>query len=141
MKKPVLLIVITLLWLVPVTALSNTVTTLTSGQGGLDGLSVNAEGDVFVSQPGSNVVFRIADGQATQFMSSGLQFPLGSTFDSAGNFYISSSTQVLRRTPSGEVSTYADGLSLSAGLTFGPDGLLYGADYNRSSVFLSLIHI
>jgi len=134
MKKPFLLIAITLLWLIPERALSNTVTTLTSGQGGLDGLSVSADGDVFVSQPGGNVVFRIAGDQVTEFMA-GLQFPLGSTFDSAGNFYVSSSTQILRRTPSGEVTTYADGLSLSAGLTIGPDGLLYGADYNLSRVF------
>ncbi len=112
---------------------SASVSTLTSGQGGLDGLSVGADGSVYVSQPNFNRVLRIVDGQAETFMS-GLEFPLGSAFDAEGNFYVSSSARIVRRSPDGQQSDYARGFSLSAGLAFDDSGNLYAADYNLSRI-------
>jgi len=59
---------------------------------------------------------------------------LGSTFDSDGNFYVSSSNRIVRRTPDGTISTYATGFSLAAGKVFKSNGVLLVADYNLSRI-------
>ncbi len=113
---------------------SATVSTVTTGQGGLDGLEVGSDGAVYVSQPGSNRVLRLANDQVETFLS-GLEFPLGTVFDSNENFYVSSSTRVVQRTPDGQTSDFASGFSLAAGLVFDAAGNLFVADYNLSQIF------
>ncbi len=112
---------------------ATTVSTITTGQGGLDGLEVGPDGSVYVSQPNGNRVFRITDGDVQTFLSN-LEFPLGTVFDGDGNFYVSSSQRVVQRTPDGQTSNYATGFSLAAGLVFDEGGDLFVADYNLSRI-------
>ncbi|MFK7958040.1 MAG: hypothetical protein AB8B96_18230 [Lysobacterales bacterium] len=115
-------------------ATSATVSTITTGQGSLDGLEVGSDGAIYVSQPNGNQVFRLADGQVETFLT-GLEFPLGTVFDSSENFYVSSSRRVVQRTPDGQTTDYATGFSLAAGLVFDSSGDLFVADYNLSRIF------
>lgn len=115
-------------------AMAATVSTVTTGQGGLDGLEVGPDGAVYVSQPNFNRVYRLIDGQVETFLT-GLEFPLGTVFDDAENFYVSSSTRVVQRSPDGQTTDYANGFSLAAGLVFDSAGNLFVADYNLSQIF------
>ncbi|MEN1727971.1 MAG: SMP-30/gluconolactonase/LRE family protein [Pseudomonadota bacterium] len=110
-----------------------TVSTLTTGQGGLDGISVGPDGAVYVSQFQMNRVWRITESSAEVFLD-GLEFPLGSVWDDAGNFYVATGQRIVRRTPDGQTTTFASGFSLASGLTFGPDGTLYAGDYNLDRI-------
>lgn len=115
-------------------AVNAQVSTLTSGQGGLDAVSFDAAGNVYVSQPDLGNVFRITDTGVDTFMS-GLSFPLGNVFDAEGNFFVSTQQTLTRRDPSGATTTHAQGFALLAGLAMSPDGVLYGADYTTSRLY------
>ena len=116
-------------------ALANnaTVSTIATNITGLDGISIGPDGAFYVSQPSGNRVWRITDSSTEVFLD-GLEFPLGSAWDTDGNFYVSSSLRVVRRTPDGQAATFATGFSLASGLAFAADGTLYVGDYNLDQV-------
>src|SRR6056297_3440789 len=92
-----------------------TVSTIAADLSGLDGISIGPDGAYYVSQPSGNRVWRITESSADVFLDE-LEFPLGSAWDDDGNFYVSSSLRVVRRTPDGQASTFASGFSLASGL-------------------------
>ncbi|MEM9304064.1 MAG: hypothetical protein AAGE01_18260 [Pseudomonadota bacterium] len=110
------------------------VRTVTSDLGGLDALTIGADGTIYVSQPNANRVLSIDNGEVEVFLD-GLQFPLGHRFDADGNFYASSGTRLVRRGVDGTVTTVASGFSLLAGLTIAADGRIFAADYNTSRIY------
>ena len=120
--------------LLAATSASAQVSTLSTGLGGLDAISFDNAGNVYVSQPDQGNVFRISESGVETFMS-GLPFPLGNLFDAQGNFYVSTQQSLTRRDPAGATTTVAQGFSLLAGLALSDDGILYGADYTTSRLY------
>jgi len=110
-----------------------TVSTIAANITGLDGISIGPDGAFYVSQSSENRVWRITDTSAEVFLD-GLEFPLGTAWDTDGNFYVSSSLRVVRRTPDGQTATFATGFALASGLAFAADGTLYVGDYNFDRV-------
>jgi gliding motility-associated-like protein len=128
------------------------------------GLVVDKDGNIYVADPAGFVIRKITpNGQVTTIAGSGVfgtndgigiaasfQYPVGITVDASGNLYVTdSNTGAVRRiTPDREVKTIAGGgpvgaesgigtdvhFSSPSGITIGPDGNLYVAEYGKNSI-------
>jgi len=128
------------------------------------GIAVDNNGNVYVADRGGFVIRKIfASGLVTTIAGSGVygyadgyggaasfQAPVGITVDASGNLYVTEdgAGTIRRITPDGEVKTIAGGgpvgtengvgtdvhFSAPSGITIGPDGNLYVAEYGKNSV-------
>ncbi|MDB5150658.1 MAG: hypothetical protein JWQ57_4678 [Mucilaginibacter sp.] len=128
------------------------------------GLVVDNDGNIYVADQGGFVIRKITpNGQVTTIAGSGnfgtgdgngtaanFQFPVGITVDVSGNLYVTDGGigTVRRISPDGEVKTIAGGGPIGAesgvgadvhfgspsGITIGPDGNLYVAEYDKNSI-------
>jgi sugar lactone lactonase YvrE len=82
-----------------------------------DGLTVDAAGNLFVADGHSVLKFTV-DGTKTTF-ATGFEEPLGVSFDSKGNLFVSDvgSNSIYKLTPEGKKSTFTSGVS-SVGMAF-----------------------
>jgi len=99
-----------------------------------DGVSVGANGDIYVSGAGS--IMRVTpDGQVSVF-ATGLVSANGSRFDSKGNLFVADydGSAVRKISPAGVVTTFASGLNGPAGVWVDKDDnllvSLYGAGFS-----------
>jgi uncharacterized protein (TIGR03437 family) len=104
-----------------------------------EGLAVDSQGNVYVSDAGDNHVRKITpDGAIRTVASTGLNQPYGLALDSAGSLYIADlGNQCVRRVNSdGTLSmVVAQGLSAPRNLAFDLDGSLLISDFGSSQVF------
>ncbi|WP_413668904.1 gliding motility-associated C-terminal domain-containing protein [Mucilaginibacter sp. Mucisp86] len=128
------------------------------------GLVVDKNGNIFVADQGGFVIRKITpNGQVTTIAGSGsfgtgdgngttanFQYPVGITIDPSGNLYVTDggAGTVRRISPDGEVKTIAGGgpigaesgvgtnvhFSSPSGITMGPDGNLYVAEYDKNAI-------
>ncbi|SEN56342.1 gliding motility-associated C-terminal domain-containing protein [Mucilaginibacter gossypiicola] len=128
------------------------------------GLAVDKDGNIYVADQAGFVIRKITpNGQVTTIAGSGsfgtgdgngtaanFQFPVGITVDPSGNLYVTDGGvgTVRRISPDGEVKTIAGGgpvgvesgvgtnvhFSSPSGITIGPDGNLYVAEYGTNSI-------
>lgn len=75
--------------------------------------------------------------QKPALIHSGLSSPVGMAYDPSGNLYIAnwSAGTVLRFTPNGQRSVFAEGLSGPSGLAISPAGDIYVASYSEDLVW------
>jgi sugar lactone lactonase YvrE len=121
--------------------------TLATTLGGNDAVTIDAEGNIYVSNfgtytntggTGTEVIKIAPDGTQSTFVS-GLSGPLGTAFDSKGNFYVvngntGSKGDILKVTPSGEKSTVAEIAGWPAGIVIDADDNLYVSNYMSPNV-------
>lgn len=113
---------------------------------GLEGpidITDDAEGNLYVTNLNADKVSKIApDGTVSDFATTN-PGPAGITSDAEGNLYVSHYGQgdgdgstILKITPQGEVSTYAEGGLLQApiGITFDDAGNLFTANFNNGDI-------
>ncbi|QEM09291.1 gliding motility-associated C-terminal domain-containing protein [Mucilaginibacter rubeus] len=128
------------------------------------GLAVNKDGNIYVADQAGFVIRKITpNGQVTTIAGSGsfgtgdgngaaanFQFPVGITVDPSDNLYVTDGGvgTVRRISPDGEVKTIAGGgpvgaesgvganvhFSSPSGITIGPDGNLYVAEYGKNAI-------
>jgi gliding motility-associated-like protein len=128
------------------------------------GLAVDKDGNIYVADQGGFVIRKITpNGQVTTIAGSGnfgtgdgngtaanFQYPVGITVDASGNLYVTDGGvgAVRRISPDGEVKTIAGGGPIGvesgigtgvhfgspSGITIGPDGNLYVAEYDKNSI-------
>ncbi len=103
------------------------------------GLAVDPQGDVYVSDAGSNLVRKItADGLIRTVASTGLNHPYGIALDSTGRLYIANlgNQSVQRANPDGTLTAVvSQGLSAPRNLAFDIDGSLLISDFGKHQVF------
>jgi sugar lactone lactonase YvrE len=116
-----------------------------TGLGYPHGLVFDAAGNLFVANSGLNVIRKFApDGMSTVFAdeSDGLSTPIDLIFDRGGPLYVSNgyggpsgTGSVLKFTPDGIVSTFADsGFQTACGLAFDHSGKLYIANSKSNNI-------
>ncbi len=120
------------------------VTTITSdftNDDGLDAISVDAEGQLFVSNFGAwtgtggsgTEIYEISPlGEKCIFVD-GLSQPGGNTFDAQGNLYVSSSGIIYKIDTAGNKSEFTK--LAGSGLTADPNGNIYNANYTGTTVY------
>jgi sugar lactone lactonase YvrE len=123
------------------------VNTLVSDLIGNDAVSVDADGNAYVSNfgqytnsggTGKQVTKITPNGVSSTFVS-GLSGPLGSAFDSQGNFYVINGNnnvtgEILKVTPSGNKSTIAEISGWPAGIAVDAHDNLYISNYSTSLI-------
>lgn len=123
--------------------------TLVSGTQANDAVSVDADGNLYVSNYGvwdqskgqgtGNKILKITpDGQVSEFVT-GLLSPVGNSIDQEGNFYVNDDNDfargnLLKIAPDGTRTTIATIKGYPAGLLIGTDGNFYVSNYNRGVV-------
>lgn len=104
-----------------------------------EGLAVDAQGNVYVSDAGDNHVRKIRpDGTIRTVASSGLNQPYGLALDAAGLLYIADlGNQCVRRVNSDGTLTVlvAHGLNAPRNLAFDLDGSLFISDFGSDQIF------
>lgn len=94
---------------------------------GSQGIAFDQSGNLYVADSTRNTINRITPtGAVSQFVS-GLSAK-GLAFDSAGNLYTGSGGRIDRITPSGTITTFAQGNFSAAGLAFDRAGNLFAAN-------------
>ena len=79
-------------------------------------------GNLFVSCVGDHTIYKITPDGTKSLYASGLDYPGGLAFDSAGNLYVADgfSGKIYEFTPGGAKSTFASGLYYPVALAFQP---------------------
>jgi sugar lactone lactonase YvrE len=101
-----------------------TATVLCTGILGVDGLSVDAEGNLFAVSESSGRLYRIDPSGAAEVLIEGLDHPEGLAMDSSGILYITEDIAaggILEVFPDGSYSRIAEGLSFPEGVALTPD--------------------
>ncbi len=114
-----------------------TVSTLVTGPSSFDdGLSLDAQGNLYASYYYGGVVSKITPAGGVSVFASGLTRPNGSTMDEAGNLYVAESgaNRIMRYTPGGVSSVHLAGITNPTGLVFDLDGNLLIAQYQLSRI-------
>jgi hypothetical protein len=85
----------------------------------------------------SDAIYEYTPGGVQSTFASGLSYPYGLAFDSAGNLYVSSlgSGSIYKFTPGGVQSTFVTGLNNPLGLAFNSAGDLFEADSGSDSIY------
>ncbi len=93
---------------------------------------------LYVSDAANNTVVKLTPGgTSTVFASTGLSYPTGLAFDTAGNLYVASEygNSILKFTPSGMSTVFANaGLNAPNGLAFDAAGNLYAANSGDNTI-------
>ena len=78
----------------------------------------------------------ITPGGTTSVFASGLNYPYGMAFDSAGNLYVANAlgNSIEKFTPGGASSVFASGLNIPIGLAFDASGNLYVTDSGDGTI-------
>ena len=95
-------------------------------------LSINGRAqNLFMADAYSNSIFEFTPGGARTTFASGLSYPVGMAFDSAGNMYEADdgSGNIYKFTPGGVRSTFASGLVQPYSLAFDRSGNLFVGTY------------
>ena len=105
---------------------------ITSSLNGPNGIARDSKGNLFITEYNANRLSKIdTSGSVIPFatLETG---PQNVTVDAADNVYVSywgsgngNGNKITKITPEGDVSTFAQGISVPNGLSFGPDGFLY----------------
>ena len=105
-------------------------------------LAFNSAGTLFVSTYDAyasvGYIIRVnADGITRTTFASGLDYPVGLAFDSAGNLFEADaySGNIYKFTPTGVKSTFASGLWEPFGLAFNSAGHLFVAEYASGNIY------
>jgi sugar lactone lactonase YvrE len=115
---------------------------------GLEGITIDAQGNLFVADNGNNLVRKITPAGAVTTFESGLNNPTAITTDLRGNFYVSETSLIKKISSSGAVSTVAgsakegitDGVGINAtfsiisGLALDGKGNLYVTDTETNRI-------
>ena len=104
----------------------------------LPGRTTAAPGDLYVSDTGSNTIFRYTPAGARTTFAAGLNQPTGLAFDNKGNLYVAQSgSGIITRYPLdfGTGSLFFGGLNSPTGLAFDGEGNLFVADEFTNSIF------
>jgi sugar lactone lactonase YvrE len=104
-----------------------------------DGLAFDASGNLYVGNYAGNTIDKFTPGGVgSVFASSGLNAPYSMAFDPSGNLYVanagSSPGYIEKYTPAGVGSVFASGVNYPIGLTFGPNGNLFGVSMFANSI-------
>jgi hypothetical protein len=91
--------------------------------------------NLFVAGFFNGDIYEITPGGAQSTFASGLTYPIGLAFDSAGNLFEGDGqgAKINKFTPSGTQSTFATGLNSIYGLAFNSAGDLFAADYGAGT--------
>jgi hypothetical protein len=106
---------------------------------GLYGLAFNGAGDLFGADYNSGNIYRYSSTGVRSTFVSGLAWPTGLAFDSAGNLFVGSDGDgrdgnIYKYSPAGVRSTFATGFSRPNGLAFNSAGDLFVADGGDGSI-------
>jgi sugar lactone lactonase YvrE len=90
--------------------------------------------NLFVSEGSS--IYEITPGGVESTFATGVAYPEGMAFDSAGNLFVTDTGgNIDRFTPLGVESTFATGLNFPLGLAFNSAGILFEADGNGNKIY------
>jgi sugar lactone lactonase YvrE len=87
--------------------------------------------------PSNGSIYQITpSGAQTQF-ATGLDYPFGMAFDSAGNLFVANdfSGNIVEITPNGTHSTFASGLNYPTGVAFNSAGVLFVSDRGSGNIY------
>lgn len=126
-------------------AANGTVTTYATGFDGAEGIAFNGSGDLFVANQNNNTISEVfPNGTISTFANTLLNEPMGLTFDSEGNLYVSNfgyqgadAETIVKFTPQGVRSVYAT-ITFPAnlsGLAFDSAGNLYFCDSPSGEIY------
>jgi sugar lactone lactonase YvrE len=91
--------------------------------------------NLFVSVQSSGNIFEYTPGGAQSTFATGLAYPQGLAFDSAGNLFVADGNSIYEFTPGGVRSTFAAGLSYPYGLAFNSAGDLFQTGQGGSTIY------
>ncbi|GJM34532.1 MAG: hypothetical protein DHS20C18_35330 [Saprospiraceae bacterium] len=132
---------ITCLLLIFQQAFTQQVTTLVADFPGNDGLSIDAEGNIYVNDRGTNfngtrVIKVLPDGTWSTYAASLDPFPVGSVFDEQGNLYVTGSIigTISRINSDGTKDLIASGIPSAGGLERDNEGNLYCSAWSANQI-------
>jgi sugar lactone lactonase YvrE len=91
--------------------------------------------NLFVSGYTTGNIYEFTPGRTESTFASGLSYPTGLAFDSAGNLFVGSGGNILEITPGGTQSVFASGLNYPTALAFNSAGDLFVADAGSGNVY------
>src|SRR5208282_3144600 len=93
--------------------------------------------NLFVADAGSGNIYEFTPGGAQSRFASGLVYPTGLAFNSAGDLFEADlySGNIYEFTPGGVRSTFATGLDYPQGLAFNSAGDLFAADLGSGNIY------
>ncbi len=115
--------------------------TPTGNYTGHDGLSLNSNGDLYISDLSSGngtTIYKVTPTGATTVFASGLGGPMGHTFDDSGNLLVAfrRETEIASIDPQGNRTVFlSDGRFTGGDLVRADDGTLYHSVFGSNSVF------
>ncbi|MDR7379894.1 DNA-binding beta-propeller fold protein YncE [Rhodoferax ferrireducens] len=122
----------------PATNVSNVAISCTSPFSNPSGVALDASGNVYVSNAGSNTVKLITVGtRAVTTLGIGFSFPIGAAVDPSGNVYVAdfnNSALKMIAAGTGTITTVGSGFSQPVGVSLDAGGNIYVADYGNGLV-------
>ena len=111
-------------------------TTIGSGYNQPVGVAVDAVGDVFVADIGTNSVYEVPHGGTIKTIGSGFNTPRGVAVDAAGDVFVADygNNAVKEVLPNGTIKTIGSGFSGPYGVAVDTSGDVYVADFNNNAV-------
>jgi sugar lactone lactonase YvrE len=98
-----------------------------------EGLAFDTTGNLFVAIVANGTIQKITPAHTLTTFASGLSAPDGIAFDSAGNLFVGTSTGIVKITPSGAKSTFAN--DRGDALAFDHAGNLFASDGGLGNIY------